>query len=105
MEKVYDRIGLTCITLLMLQNQDTGKNKNEGKQWLNTNQLSAISYNLSGKISRLLNVNGLFPISCHLTAAGFLMSTTKIISEAESQMNLTSLKRKLFSIEEGEGAA
>lgn len=71
------------------------KNKQEGKEWLNINHLPAIRYDLSGGIPRLLTVKGLFPSSCHLTAVGFLMSTTKTISEAENQTDWTSLKRKL----------
>lgn len=42
------------------------KNKQEGKQWLNINHLSAIMYELSAEIPRLLTVKGLYPSSCHL---------------------------------------
>lgn len=71
------------------------KNEEEGKEWLNINHLPAIRYDLSEEIPRLPSVKGLFPCSCHLTAVGFLMSTTKMISEAENQTDWTSLKRKL----------
>lgn len=68
------------------------KNKQKGKERLNINHLPAIRYDLSGDIPRSLTVKGLFPSSCHLTAVGFLMSTTKTTSEAEIQMDCTSLK-------------
>lgn len=47
------------------------KSKQKGKEWLNINQLPAITYELSVEIPRLLTLEGLFLSTCHLTAVGF----------------------------------